>query len=164
MNYRKKYNSIILCLQKAKSLEFSTSILSYAIDKYERNKPMIDHSEESVSKTYSELISILMKHSEQKYTFDINGDLHSKDDKPSLVDESNSLQVWTHHGKIHRTSGPAVVNLTTEEWWINDEDITKQLSNWCDSQGFSLKNLSSDDLLLVKLMLENFYKNGNFSD
>jgi len=48
----------------------------------------------------------------------------------------NGGQEWRVDGYLHRTDGPAVIYADgTQAWWVNGENITKQVEKWMEQQG-----------------------------
>ena len=54
-----------------------------------------------------------------KTTRDSAGRLHSFNDEPA-VHYSDGTMVWYRKGKIHREKGPAIINKSYKEYWLND--------------------------------------------
>jgi len=55
---------------------------------------------------------------ENKFTYNMNGVLHSIDDMPSV--ESSLVKVWHKDGLIHRENGPAVIRSWGCQMWYRN--------------------------------------------
>jgi len=59
-----------------------------------------------------------------------NGKEHRNGDKPAWIGADGSL-IWYQNGQAHRICGPAAISSAgTLEWWINNENITKEVRKW----------------------------------
>lgn len=62
------------------------------------------------------------------------------------------MELWIHDGGFHRIDGPAFINHIdgSEEWWINDRDITNEVQEWMKENAISYP-FDCDAQLLFKL-------------
>lgn len=68
---------------------------------------------------------------------------------------SDGISQW------HRFDGPAWISPTTTfdcDWFINDKNVTKQITQWAEYNGLDLYNLSPSDIVLIKLTWNNYAK------
>lgn len=82
--------------------------------------------------------------------------LNSVDENPAL-DIEGTMRVWTRMGKVHRTNGPAVIDIKTndEYWYINDKDITKEFLQWAEENSIDIRNITKEDEQLILMKWDN---------
>lgn len=80
---------------------------------------------------------------------DKDGNIHA-DNGPAVLDD-NKIEYYKH-GKKHRLEGPAVyTSRGGEYWYINDKEVTLEISRWAKENNIDLYNMSNYDLSLLKL-------------
>jgi hypothetical protein len=69
--------------------------------------------------------------------------------KPILVSK------WYLNGDLHREDGPAVIYPDgTQRWYLNDKDITKDVTNWANERNIDLNNMSDMDKMILKIEIK----------
>jgi hypothetical protein len=59
-----------------------------------------------------------------------NDQIHRDGDRPAVILADGGLS-WWQNGNQHRSCGPAKIKTEGQrEWWINDEDITREVRVW----------------------------------
>jgi hypothetical protein len=80
----------------------------------------------------------------------INGNIH-REDGPAYI-SPNGNQIWYKDGNIHREDGPAyILPNGYQSWWLNDKDITNDITNWAKDRNIDLNNLSDNDKMVLKI-------------
>jgi hypothetical protein len=90
---------------------------------------------------------------------------HSFDDKPAIIYKTNSKSKnqgslwWYKNNERHREDGPAIIYSDgTQEWYFNDNEITKFVINWANERNIDLNNLSEQDKLILKIEMKMWAK------
>ena len=79
-----------------------------------------------------------------------NGKFHRLDGP--AVEYTNGTFAWFKCGKIHRLDGPAVLwDNGDTNWFINNYDVTKEITKWAKENDIDLENLTEVDKTLIKL-------------
>ena len=77
------------------------------------------------------------------------------ENKPTRVYNSvYGVWVWKFNGKHHRLDGHAIESdssKSSNEWWVNDYDITAKITQWAKENNIDLYNLTEVDKALIKL-------------
>lgn len=60
--------------------------------------------------------------------------------------------------KWHRLDGPARISSNRHEWWINDKDVTEEISAWAYNNNINLKKLTEVDKAIIKLFWADYGK------
>ena len=63
----------------------------------------------------------------------VNGQRH-RIDGPALIWTEDDREEWYINGKLHREDGPAVIRDDIHNYYINGENITKEVLKWMRTQ------------------------------
>jgi hypothetical protein len=65
-------------------------------------------------------------------------------------------QVWYLNGKYHREDGPAYYLDPdgSQEWYLNDKEITKEVNDWANERNIDLNNMSDEDKMILKIEIK----------
>jgi hypothetical protein len=82
---------------------------------------------------------------------------HSFDDKPAIIykncedNQRSGSKWWYINGKQHREDGPAVIFPDGSQlWYLNDVNITENVTNWASERNIDLNNMSDVDKMILK--------------
>ena len=77
-----------------------------------------------------------------------------RDDGPAVI-YPDGYQAWWKDGNLHREDGPAIIYPNRRQsWYINDKDITDDITNWAKDRNIDLNNFSDDDKMVLKIELK----------
>ena len=77
-----------------------------------------------------------------------------REDGPAIIYPSGR-QEWWKDGERHRDDGPAIIWPDgTKEWYINDKEITNDITIWAKDRDIDLNNMSDDDKLILKIEIK----------
>ena len=79
----------------------------------------------------------------------INGNLH-REDGPAIIWADGDKEWWIN-GKLHRLCGTAIDYNGRKEWYINDHDVTQEITKWATDNNIDLENLTEVDIALIKI-------------
>ena len=79
-----------------------------------------------------------------------------------IIHEINDFgdQFWYKDGKRHRDDGPAVIwSDGDQSWYIHNEDITNEVTQWAEQCNIDLDNMSESDKLILKIFINSIGDN-----
>ena len=85
----------------------------------------------------------------------LNGKLH-REDGPAVI-YPDGYKEWWLKGKLHREDGPAVID-GSQFWYLNGNDITKDVNDWANERNIDLNNMCDMDKLVLKLEMKMWAK------
>lgn len=63
-----------------------------------------------------------------------------------------------HASYWHRLDGPAYISSCGNEWWINDNGVTEEITQWAKENDIDLDNLTSENINLIKIIWSDYGK------
>jgi len=80
----------------------------------------------------------------------VDGKCHRLDGP--AIEHQDGYKEWRHHHKRHRLDGPAITwGDEHKEWYINDVEVTDEITQWAKENEIDLDNLTEVDKALIKL-------------
>lgn len=92
------------------------------------------------------------------YTIDQHGEYHSINNNPAIIYPEKYIEIWMHHGKIHRINGPAIKIRNIRYYYLENIMVASDVGlNLFKFNGYLRRDLSFlNHIVFEKSNLENY--------